>query len=388
MTEVTAATEVPVRLSRDWITPQAFGTTLILATVIPFIAAGAQALTGKTVLFPLQATITLLAAIHVPLTAYLLFDRGIRDMIRRRPVALVLMPILIFAGCFVVFIATAGLRQSGTATILVYFQLFVLTWNLWHFGKQNIGVYSFYRISQTLPRMLPVEKRLLVFAAALGAVTALSVGAASYIKQYASNESFDGLLTLTKYVTLAGGAGQLVLFGVVVSLIIAQRARHSWQSGLIFLLCSNFFVPQYLIAGGAAVSFIFACNTLGHGVQYCAFLGFHAGNDYEKRERAGPPWTRYLMPAALLLTALFLADFYYFQKVVSVGGVAHKISVWLGSPPGLDSAMLDAIVIGILLNHFWLDSFFWRFQDPQSRNWMLSRFSFLFGSRPAAPAAS
>jgi hypothetical protein len=92
------------------------------------------------------------------------------------------------------------------------------------------------------------------------------------------------------------------------------------------------------------------------------------------------------MPAAFLLTALFLADFYYFHKVVSVGGVAHKLSVWLGSPTGLENAMLDSIIIGILLNHFWLDSFFWRFQDPQSRNWLLSRFSFLFGSRPAAPA--
>ena len=66
-TEVTATTPMTGRPARDWITPQAFGATLILATFVPFVAGGAQWLTGKTVFFPLQATIGFLGAIHVPL---------------------------------------------------------------------------------------------------------------------------------------------------------------------------------------------------------------------------------------------------------------------------------------------------------------------------------
>ncbi len=386
-TEVTATTPMTGRPARDWITPQAFGATLILATFVPFVAGGAQWLTGKTVFFPLQATIGFLGAIHVPLTVYLLFDGGIRDMMRRRPIGLIVVPILIFAGCFAVFILGAGQRQTGTAGFLVYFQLGVLTWNLWHFGKQNIGVYSFFRISQAQSRMLPMEKRLLVVAAALGAMTAISLGAASYIKEYANKESFDGLLAVAQYLTVAGGTGQFVLFGIVVALVIAQRARHNWQSALLFLLCANFFFPQYLLASGAAGSFVFACNTFGHGAQYCAFLGFHAGNDYEKRERAGAALSRYLMPLAFVATALLVSDFYVFQKVVSVGAVGRVVARWSGTP-GLANSIIDAVFIGILLNHFWLDSFFWRFQDPQSRNWLLSRFSFLFRPRPDAPAAA
>jgi hypothetical protein len=379
---------VAAPLSRTVITPGVFGTILILVTIVPFVSVGIQWLFGQTPFFPLQSTIALFATIHVPLTAYLLFDRNIREMMWRRPIGLIVMPTLIFAGCFVLFIAGAAQRQAGTAAFLVYFQLFVLAWNLWHFGKQNIGVYSFYRISQSRSRMLPIEKRLMMFAAGLGALTTFGLGTPVYIKVYAANGHFDGLLAFSKYAMWAGTAGQLVLLAVAVWLVIAQRARHGWQTALLFLVCTNYFIPQYLFAQGVPGSFVFACNTLGHGLQYCTFLGFHAGNDYEKRDRSGPRWARYLMPAAFLLTALFLADFYVFQKVVSVGGVAHKLSVWLGSPTGLDTALIDSITIGILLNHFWLDSFFWRFQDPQSRNWMLSRFSFLFGSRPAASAAS
>jgi hypothetical protein len=384
--EVTATAPVAGPLSRSFITPQVFGTILIVVTIIPFVSVGVQWLFGQTPFFPLQSTIALLATIHVPLTVYLLFDPNIRAMMWRRPIGLIVMPTLIFAGCFVLFIAGGAQRQAGTAAFLVYFQLFVLAWNLWHFGKQNIGVYSFFRISQSRSRMLPVEKRLMMFAAALGAMTTFGLGTPAYVKSYASHESFDGLVTFSKYVMWTGSAGQLVLFAVAVWLVIVQRARHGWQTALLFLTCTNYFIPQYLFAQGVPGSFVFACNTLGHGLQYCTFLGFHAGNDAEKRERNGPPWARYLMPAAFLLTALFLADFYYFQKVVSVAGVAHRISLWFGSPAGLDNAVIDSIVIGILLNHFWLDSFFWRFQDPQSRNWMLSRFSFLFGSRPVAPA--
>jgi hypothetical protein len=387
MTDTIATTEVTERPSREWATPQMFGFTLIVATIVPFVAAGAQWLTGKTVFFPLQAVIGFLAAVHVPLTAYLLFDASIRDMMRRRPVALILIPILIFAGCFAVFVSTAAQRQSGTASLLVYFALAVLAWNLWHFGKQNIGVYSFFRISQARSRMVPIEKRLIVVAAMLGAMTTFALGSDAYIKIYAKQVNFDGLAALSKYVTLAGSVGQFALFVIVVVVIIAQRSRHNWQSALLFLLSTNYFFPQYLIANGTAGSFIFACNTLGHGLQYCAFLGFHAGHDCEKRERSGGDWSRYLMPAAFIVTALFVADFYIFQKVVSVGGLGVIVSRWFGSPGGLAVSISDAIVTGILLNHFWLDSYFWRFKDAQSRNWMLSRFSFLF-QRQAAEQAS
>jgi hypothetical protein len=386
MTDTIASTEVAEQPSRDWATPQVFGATMMLATVVPFFAAGAQWLTGKTPFFPLQGVIFVLASIHVPLTVYLLFDRSIRDMMRSRPVALIVVPILIFAGCFAMFAANAAQRQQGAASLLVYLALAVLAWNLWHFGKQNIGVYSFFRISQSASRMVPIEKRLILAAALLGAMTTFSLGNATYIKLYAGHESFDGLQAAAKYVTLAGGIGQVILLGAVVWVIIAQRERHSWQSALMFLLCTNYFVPQYLIAGGTLGSFIFACNTLGHGVQYCTFLGFHAGHDYETRKRSGSDLSRFIMPAALIVTGILVADFYLYQKVVSVGGVGRVMSRWFGSPQGLAVAISDSVVMGILLNHFWLDSYFWRFKDAQSRDWMHSRFSFLF-RRPAGPAA-
>ena len=41
-------------------------------------------------------------------------------------------------------------------------------------------------------------------------------------------------------------------------------------------------------------------------------------------------------------------------------------------------ALIDALAIGVLLTHFWLDSYFWKFSDKESREWMLERYNFLF----------
>jgi hypothetical protein len=125
--------------------PRLFGSTLIVATVIPFLAGGIGLATDHSPVVPLQAVVALLAAIHVPMTVYLLVDPAIRKMMRDRPVALIVAPLLIFGAVFAVNYFTIESRKAGTSTEYVYFMSFVVAWNLWHFGKQNIGVYSFFR---------------------------------------------------------------------------------------------------------------------------------------------------------------------------------------------------------------------------------------------------
>jgi hypothetical protein len=42
------------------------------------------------------------------------------------------------------------------------------------------------------------------------------------------------------------------------------------------------------------------------------------------------------------------------------------------------AAMGLGLTWGILLCHFWLDSFFWRLKEKVPREWIKSRYSFLF----------
>jgi hypothetical protein len=85
-------------------------------------------------------------------------------------------------------------------------------------------------------------------------------------------------------------------------------------------------------------------------VQYMVFLLFHATN-----YRAG--WATAGMVAAFGVAVWFTGN----------------LSSWLVGDLGM------GVATGILLAHFWLDSFFWRMKNPESAKWMVNRFGFVFG---------
>jgi hypothetical protein len=90
-----------------------------VATVVPFVAGG-FAMTGAAPALSLQAVVVLLAGIHVPMTVYLLFDPAIRKMMRDRPVALIVAPLLIFAAIFAVnYLTTEARRAPQPATSIL-----------------------------------------------------------------------------------------------------------------------------------------------------------------------------------------------------------------------------------------------------------------------------
>jgi hypothetical protein len=376
------ADSVKIIAASNWPAPKLFSLSLLVVTIVPFAAGGMQWLAGKTPFFPLHAVLGFLAAIHVPMTIYLLFDPRIRETMRQRPVGLILVPILIFAACFLIFMLTAKSREGGTAGFLVYFSIFVMSWNLWHFGKQNIGVYSFFRLAQNQSGMLAIEKKLILVGSALGLLTTFGFIGETYIKQFASKQNFDLLAYCYSIFLPIGIFGQFALLAGVAYYVIFNWARFNWQTALMFVSCTNYFFPQYLVANASAWSFVFACNTLGHGLQYLTFLGFHAiGPDGEDRSSGIEKNIRPLMLIAFVATALFVADFWYFNRFVSVGWLANFLGRITGAGSRYVSPMLDAIIIGTLLNHFWLDSYFWRFRDSASRNWMMTRYAFLFRNR-------
>jgi hypothetical protein len=381
---------IPVRAASYLSAPKLFSLALIVATIIPFFSGGIGWATGKTPYFPLQATITFLATIHVPLTVYLLFDPRIRETMRQKPVGLILVPIAIFAACILVFVVTAKGKEDGTASFLVYFSIFVMSWNLWHFGKQNIGVYSFFRSAQNQSGMLAIEKKLILVGSTLGVLTTFAIVGDYYIKQFASKENFDLLTYVYGIITPIGKVGQFALLAGVAYYVIFNWARFNWQTALMFAFCTNYFLPQYLVADASAGSFIFACNTASHGLQYVVFLGFHAvGPDGEHGAAKSEKNIRPLMLLAFAATFLCVAYFWFSSGFLSASWLGNSLGRITGDARTFGTPMTNAIVTGILLNHFWLDSYFWRFRDSASRNWMLARYAFLFRNRKmSAPVAA
>jgi hypothetical protein len=357
-------------------TARLFGFVLIVATVIPFLSGG-LAMTGAAPALSLQAVVVLLAAIHVPMTVYLLLGPSIRQMMRARPGALIVAPLLILAAVFAVNYLTTESRKAGTSTEYVYFLYFVTAWNLWHFGKQNIGVYSFFRASQKQSPMLPIERRLLLGGAVLGALSVFAITGDGFTKQFAGAVDMGWLLALQRQIGHVGIAGQAIMLAAVLVVLWLYRARHRWPSALMFFLSTNFFIAYYLLSAGASFGFVFACGTFAHGLQYCTFLGFHAGT--------ARSWSRtasWAMPVAFALLAATLIDLFHFNLVFSAARFGGLLGT-VGAAGDVIGSTVFTLNVGVLLVHFWLDSYFWRFKAPSSRAWMTSRYAFLLANRSA-----
>src|SRR4051812_49318684 len=137
--------------------PAVFGTCLIIATVVPFVAPflGGQ---YQDFYVPVHWTITLLALIHVPMTLYLLFDAKVRERMYRQPPLLIVVPILLVVVSVFAFTYLGLLMPEGQNWPLVYLLCIMTVWQTLHFGKQNLGVYSFMRIAQSRGSMPKTER--------------------------------------------------------------------------------------------------------------------------------------------------------------------------------------------------------------------------------------
>ena len=301
----------------------------------------------------------------------------IRNQIRNSPVKFVAMPALIFAACLVIFLGDTQNILEQKAVFVVYFAIAVLAWNNWHFGKQNIGVYAYYRLSKSAAGMLPVEKKLIYLGAFLGAISASFLGLRTGAQAYAPNVKFDQWDQISGYVGIFGRYFQYALASFTLLHILRNPARFDLKSALMFFLCVNFFLPVYLgVSKGQWFSFYIA-SSYAHGVQYMVFLFFHSYN--AKLSMPASAWhlgmkfivtSRYLI--IYILLSLVVGDLYFWHRIIPPFHFADKISdaYW--------TSLLTALATGVLLTHFWFDSFFWKFTNKESRNWIIERYSFLF----------
>ena len=362
-----------------------FALTLMLGTTIPFVVVALQHILPGFVVVSVQEVIFFLGGIHVPLTAYLFFDPKIRTFMRHRPVALIVGPILIFAICFFVFLSSWQSRAAGEAWPVVYFMLGVLAWNNWHFGKQNVGVYSFFRLAQSQPGVVSLERKLIVCGAVLGAVGIFAANDGGYltnfINTYAKNDSFSLLRSVADNVSSFARIGQYALLAFVVGYLAVNWRRYTWKTATMFFMCANFFFPIYVAMDMPVLTAVFACSMLSHGVQYCVFLGFHAGHYREDSNERGVPDPKgrtgsIVMCVVLVVLAAFIGENFLYNKFIPKDFFSTVVTQAAGRGDVV-TPVAESFMIGILLTHFWLDSFFWRFKSPEPRQWMSKRYAFL-----------
>src|SRR5262249_33422600 len=133
----------PLPLENAELKRQLFTLSLLLSTWIPmafFIAVSSF----DTPYSGVQITKTILVfigGVHIPATLLLYVDKGFLRLIRENQVGDAFLPIALIISSGLVF-------TWGSVTIQAYTYLIYWAWQAYHYGRQNIGVYSFASSAQ------------------------------------------------------------------------------------------------------------------------------------------------------------------------------------------------------------------------------------------------
>jgi hypothetical protein len=377
---------------------------LTAATLVPFFIGGLTVchIIGVSWLVSMLAIIALF---HVPMTAYLFSDAGIRDQMRTRSV-------LMIGGCVFwialsIFIMTKFSKESGShyTEVLYLFTVAVVMWQHWHFGKQSLGVFAFSRIATRTGSMSRFERYTLVSGAVCGIIAAyLMVGKANRIA-FSPEGHLDPFTGVMDVISLHFRWFQYGLAVVTVIYIILNWKRFTPTTALLYLSGVCFFFPQFLWLDLPQYFYIFGSFASAHGAQYMVFLLYHAlgavnlnrtnlsslrtDDDFNTsvdREAAMKRLVKIagtLLPLlAFCLTLAVVINFYGSTQIFGFNDLVTLTTTKILHMKKMTDTKINGIVsgliFGILLSHFWLDSFYWRLKEKTPREWVKARYSFLF----------
>lgn len=273
---------------------------------------------------------------HVASTVYFYADAGARGVMRPMKGRFVALPLAVLALTIVVVIWQGGLSLDNRAVMGIF--CVHLAWLYYHYQKQNYGLLAFAAAGS--------GARLPAHTVNILLLPPLAAGLAS-IPQLLG-DGLEQAPPLAAHLLLLHTAAWVV-YGVAAALM----ARLVWQHSQAFrrpwvaafgLSAFAFYLPALLVP---QLDYAFWSYGLAHGFQYLLMVGAVS--------RGSPmPWRA--LGVAVLATA-------------AGGWCMHR----LGGTHAL-------FVCGILLTwvHFVLDAKLWRMSEPGPRQWLRSRFSYLF----------
>lgn len=332
-----------------------FTLSLLLATWIPmvfFIAVGMSD-TSTASVQNTKALLLLIGAIHVPATCLLYIDRDFLRLIPANRSRYLYLPIALSIGSGVLF-------TFGGLVTQVYVYLMFWAWQAYHYGRQNIGVYSFAALAQGW-RPRQAEKRVLQVATACGVCGTFKILAMGIAPRYLHGV-FDALHR----------AGYWAFIGVLlvsIHVFLKNRKDFSPTKALFFFTFVLFFFPIFLWNNIDGAFFSYA---IGHGAQYLVFmtvLSVNIGKNGDRRDVS-----RSMIAVGVFVMLVGLVGYY---------ATTLKGSDWTGGSATW-SRLLDFMVgisVGTTIAHFVIDAGAWRLSQSSTKEFVARRFVFLFGNR-------
>jgi hypothetical protein len=342
---------------------QRFLYALLLSTWIPMLFFISVAHLDKAYfsIYGMKSVFLFLGTAHVPATFFFYADRKFAHIIRQHKARYIYFPLALTIGAGLL-VAFSG-AQAQAYLFLVFW-----AWQAFHYGRQNLGIYSFASIAQSSSAPGKLEKLAIDLATVCGILGTFRILGMGVAPEYLRG-SLERLYDFGWYSYLAVIAFSLYVYARNFRQTTALKSVFFWTLVL-------FFLPIYL---SNDINVTFLSYAIAHGLQYIVFMGivsFAAGEQPERARAA-----RY-QNALKLLGLMILLGLLFYNADALRGFELVKQNVLLVR---LFDFLFGA-VLGATMAHFVIDAGAWRLSKLPQREYMTRSFGFILAARDAKRA--
>lgn len=335
-------------LLRRW-----FLLSLLLVTWLPmvFFILLAPAENAGGGLAGIKLLFLFLGTAHVPATLFFYTDRDFRPIIQQHPKRYIYAPIALTIGVGFLFAFSDLTTQAFV--LLAYW-----SWQAFHYGRQNIGIYAFASIAET-GRPPHKKERLAIEAGTLLAIIGTFKILGTAVAPAYLHASFDYLYRL----------GLLGFVAVLIfSLIVYVKSfQHTTPFKTLFFFTAVVFFLPIFISTDQNVAFL--SYAIAHGFQYIIFMTVVSSSANEEQNGPFPHKSQMKFLIFLLIVGFIFWRVGYLKQMDFVSSSSFYSRV---------ADFLFGAVLGATMSHFVIDADAWRLRLEKQRSYITRKFHFVF----------
>lgn len=330
---------------------------LLLSTWIPliFFVAFSHLGAGNFSFEGIKTVFLFLGAAHVQATLFFYTDKDFSPIIRANRARYIYLPVVLMIGTGLLFVLAGTTAQA-------FLLLSFWAWQAFHYGRQNVGIYSFVSIAQG-NRPEPLEKLAIDLATLCGILGTFKILGLGKAPAYLHN-LINSLYWLGFYSFLA-----VIIFSAIVYLKNFKNA--TFVKTVFYFTLILFFFPIYL-SGDENIAFL--SYAVAHGLQYIVFMAvvsLFAG----QTETAKLGRYKNMMKLSVFI---LLVGFVFWR--IGAGSLRDLEIIKTNAVLIKSLDFLLGFVIGATMAHFIIDAGAWRLSRNAQRAYMGKRFGFILGA--------
>jgi hypothetical protein len=332
----------------------AFLFALLLSTWVPMIFFVWNARL-ESVLYgfgAMKSMLLFLGTAHVPATIFFYVDKDFAEIIKTNKLRYVYLPI-------VLTVATGFVFAFGGTAVQAYVLLIYWSWQAFHYGRQNTGIYSFLSIAKRGTKPDRSEKIIIDLATWCGIIGTFKILGLGVAPAY-MREPVEGLY---RFGTWAFAA--VLLASIAVYIKNVKRTTPLLTVFYFTLVC--FFLPIFISTDITVAFFSYA---MAHGLQYLVFMTVVSLNFSPQSVS-----NRIHVANAVKLFGFIIVVGFIFYRSNDLKTIEFFTSH--GTPLRAVDFVIGAI-LGATMAHFVIDAGAWRLSKPQQRMYIGNRFDFIF----------